>query len=249
MVEFRKVRTRRLYESVVEQFLGLISEGKIRLGQRLPTERELAVSMGVSRGVLREAFRVLEARGLIESRQGGGRFLRALPGSSGDANISLQLEQVAFLDYWEVREALECRAARLAALHASVAARQSLVAFAEELVEERKSVGVSVERDMAFHRKIADTSGNVLLSRLICELLDAVDGMRARLIEKISETKVPYDFLEDHIDIATAIQMGEPDLAEKLVRQHLSVARRKYADLSHRLEVPGTASSSVAALK
>src|SRR5947208_3036285 len=74
---FGQVAAERRYEAVVRQILALISHGEIAPGSRLPAERDLAERLGVSRNVLREAFRVLEARGIVRSRAGGGRFVRA----------------------------------------------------------------------------------------------------------------------------------------------------------------------------
>lgn len=231
MFEFRRVQPKRLYESVVEQFLALIAEGKIEPGQRLPTERELEKSMGVSRGVLREAFRVLEARGLIESKQGGGRFLRGVPHALDAASLSpdLQLEQVAFLDYWEVREALEARAARLAAVHAEKKERDGLVQKARAVLALAPGAPERVDADMEFHRAIAFASKNLLLTRLLTELLDVAIGMRQRLVEKLVGDRSVGEYPGDNLEIAKSIRAGDPDEAEALILRHLAVARRKYA--------------------
>lgn len=230
MYGLRRVQPKRLYESVVEQFLALIAEGKIELGERLPTERELEERLGVSRGVLREAFRVLEARGLIESRQGGGRFLRALPHGVDSVSLSpdLQLEQAAFLDYWEVREALEARAARLAAAKANDQERNDLVQMARNLIALPANSGERERADMEFHRTIARLSKNLLLMRLLNDLLDVAVGMRERLVERLVGERTDGDYPVDNLEIAMAIQAGNEDEAATLVLRHLRIARRKY---------------------
>jgi len=82
VVSFRKVSRYRLYQDVVGQLVEHIRSGRILPGERFPSERELERQMGVSRGILREAFRVLEAGGIVESQPGGGRFLKQLDGRS-----------------------------------------------------------------------------------------------------------------------------------------------------------------------
>ena len=72
-----------LYEDVVNDLYTLIDESQLQPGDKLPPERELTEKLGISRNVLREAFHVLESRGIINSHQGKGRFLRVMP-KAGD---------------------------------------------------------------------------------------------------------------------------------------------------------------------
>ena len=78
-MDFRSVLVTRSYEQVVQQIRGRIRSGMLVPGQRLPTERELADSFGVSRGVIREALKVLGSMGLVESRQGSGTYVCSNP--------------------------------------------------------------------------------------------------------------------------------------------------------------------------
>ena len=74
---FKTIVPVRLYESVTEQIMNLIKNNELKPGDKLPPERDLAEKFSISRGSLREAFRVLESRGIIE-RPGGGRFIREI---------------------------------------------------------------------------------------------------------------------------------------------------------------------------
>src|SRR3982751_343053 len=82
--EFRQVQIRRTFEEVAAQVRGMLFDGSLRPGDRLPPERELAVTLGVGRPALREALRALEVGGLLELRKGktGGAFI-----SSGDHRV------------------------------------------------------------------------------------------------------------------------------------------------------------------
>lgn len=138
---FRPARRQRLYEDVVDQILDLVRKGEILPGQRLPSERELEPQLGVSRGVLREAFRVLEARGLVTSRAGEGRYLRDLPSHFGHVGtdfswLPLRLEQAVILDLWEAREALEAKAAEAAARRAQPDDLDKLQRLCDELASD-----------------------------------------------------------------------------------------------------------------
>jgi len=76
---FQPVRPRRIYEDIVRQIQGLIAERQLQPGDRLPSERELAELLSVSRASVREALRVLSAMGLVEVRSGDGTFVRQAP--------------------------------------------------------------------------------------------------------------------------------------------------------------------------
>jgi len=73
---FKPIRPKKLSEEIVSQIKDLISNGELKPGERIPSERELAAFLGVSRPSVREAIMVLEAMGFLESRQGGGNFVR-----------------------------------------------------------------------------------------------------------------------------------------------------------------------------
>lgn len=111
-----------LYEEVVEELYRLIDEKHIQPGGKLPPERELIEQLKVSRNVLREAFHVLETRGVIVSHQGKGRFLREQPGHGSEKrteSLSKNLERYSMLEAYEVRQVLEVKGVELIIRNAS----------------------------------------------------------------------------------------------------------------------------------
>ena len=116
-MEFREITPVRLYESVIEQIMNLIKNNKLKPGDKLPPERELAEKLSISRGSLREAFRVLESRGLIKSKPGGGRYIREIRknGHNSTENIISSLEKSSILELLEAREMFEVKIAKIAA--------------------------------------------------------------------------------------------------------------------------------------
>ena len=108
-----------LYEEVIENLYRLIDSGKIKPGETFPSERVLIGEWDISRNVLREAFHILEQRGLITSRQGKGRFLRKLPDDQHrdmSESTSKMIERCSLLEIYQVRQMLEAKACGLTAL-------------------------------------------------------------------------------------------------------------------------------------
>ena len=103
-----------LYEEVVKDLYQLIDEEHLKPGDKLPPERELMEQLDVSRNVLREAFRVLESRGVIVSHQGKGRFLRTQSQlSESTESLSKNLERCSMMEAYEVRQVLEVKGVEL----------------------------------------------------------------------------------------------------------------------------------------
>ena len=131
-----------LYEQVVEDLCLLIDRGDFEPGDQLPSERELIEKLNVSRNVLREAFHVLESRGVIVSHQGKGRFLRERSISGKEKrydSLSKNLECYSMIEAYEVRQALEEKAVELIIRNASEKDIEELeVEIHKNLVELRK---------------------------------------------------------------------------------------------------------------
>jgi len=118
---FKTIAPVRLYEGVTKQIIDLIRNKELRPGDKLPPERELAEKFSISRGSLREAFRVLESNGLIKSKPGGGRFVREINKDTfiDTENVILNLEKSSILELLEAREMFEVKIAELAAKRAT----------------------------------------------------------------------------------------------------------------------------------
>lgn len=214
------VRRRRLYEDVVQQLQALISSGRLEPGDQLPSERALAEQLAVSRTSVREALRILEARGMIEARPGQGLFVR---GRRTEEVVSilasyLMKERETFLEVLDVREALERKAAERAALLATdkdlEALKAAVVAMQEEVLEGR----VALDSDTEFHRALGVASRNEVLSHM----LDTVLGLMVqRRREIFSRSYGGVLTLHQHANIYRAIKNRDPNLAGALISTHL----------------------------
>ena len=214
----------RAYEQAAEQISARIQEGVWQPGDRLPSERDLALQLGISRGSTREALRVLEAMGWLEIRPGDGTIVRdrtARPVGAGDdllAGVSVEVG-----DLWEVRKLIEPGAAYLAAERCNAT---ELAAIEDVLTRTEALVGRGAEVEMFsanpdFHMAVAWASGNAMIAHIQRMLVGAeIQATRAlkhedRTPEQVAKT------LAEHRRIYEEIHAGRPKEAERAAFDHL----------------------------
>lgn len=212
----RTLQPQRLSDGVVSELVNAIRAGRIRQGEKLPSERQLSEQLGVSRVSVREGLRMLELLEMIEVKQGRGAFV-----VSSDVKPSgrllrhwLSAHRDEVLELLEVREALEATAAALAAdRKASIAAPGPLdVSDLEALVDQ----------DLMFHRSIAHASGNPVLASLISELNGTLTESRFAMFAIPGRPKRSH---ADHSAIAKAIRSGDSAAAHAAMRTHIAETR------------------------
>lgn len=159
------VRRLKLADSVAAQLEGLIIEGTYEIGDRLPSERELAERFGVGRSSMREALRMVEAAGLLRIDHGVGVFVLRRT-KNDEARSLLLLDDVTVPELFEVRRALEREAAGLAARRITAAESDALLAILDESEAEDVSNQHFVTLDAKFHRMVTQVSKNRLMERL-----------------------------------------------------------------------------------
>jgi DNA-binding FadR family transcriptional regulator len=216
-VSFRQARSRRLYEEVVAQVLELIAAGQLAPGSRLPSERELEQRIGVSRNVLREAFHVLEERGIILARPGGGRYVRSVAtDTSNPAEQVGRLERATILDLLEARELLETQIVALACARITAAEGESLRAAAQK----RESWEDNVE----FHVALAATTHNFMLPRLVRQQMELLRDVHQRGYYDAPERAA--ELLAEHQELAEAVIARDIARAQALTREHFAHTRQ-----------------------
>lgn len=216
---FTPVRGVRLYELIIEQIAALVEDGQLANGDRFPPERYLQEKWKVSRPILREAFRALEMQGIVESRPGGGRYLRAgrIPHPSEFRTQHLTPDRETLIDMWQAREGVEVKAAGLAAVNAS---RAQLAAIGQPLRMLETMTPDAYRRgdvNLDFHAAVARACGNLFLEQIILDLLG-----------RFHETKfkdLPADddwqgLPADHQPVYDAIAAGDQAAAEKAMTSH-----------------------------
>jgi GntR family transcriptional regulator, transcriptional repressor for pyruvate dehydrogenase complex len=215
------VKRSRIYEHIVEQIRALIREGRWAPGDQIPPERELAERFRVSRTSVREALRALEMQGVIDSRQGGGTFVRtadteALVPPLAAAILRGRQELAEVL---EVRELIEPGIARSAAMRASAEHISELEALLEkqrQCIAEGRSF---VDEDTAFHYTLARAADNHILLRLHNLILDLLRESRQSYLHVPDR---PQLSLRGHEAILNAIRGHDPQAAYDASLEHIS---------------------------
>ena len=214
------IKSARIYEEIVRQVKQLIAEGRLKSGDRLPPERDLAEKFVVSRTSVREALRALESRGLIEIRAGDGAFVR-------DISVETLIEPLALVilphreavgELFEARRLLEPAIATLAARRATpeeiAEMERILEAQAKEVAEGRTGVA----QDAAFHAALAGSAHNRAISRIVNALMDLLTQSRE---ESLQTPGRPARSHRDHLRILEAIRRRDEMAAHRTVLDHL----------------------------
>lgn len=169
-------REQRLYERVAERILVLVQGETWRPGDRLPTERDLAEAFGVSRTVVREAVKVLEARGVLETQAGSRAFVRKPDSTIVSRSLQTYLQMMGQDDIdlrlWEIRRVLEVETAALAALRASAEQGREFQRLCGEMRKQVHSPRVLAELDLQFHLLVAESTQNELFGVLLAPLIE-----------------------------------------------------------------------------
>ena len=210
-----------LFDQIVALFVEKAKLGELKPGDKLPPERDLVGQLGIGRQALREALRVLEARGILENIPGEGRvFLGDEP--AAPARIAERLRKSTVLDILEARSAIEARIAELAALRAdekNVARLRELVARDNE-AGSRESYSYGMNSD--FHLEIALASGNLILHEMLKLLLTMRTDVSAT--DLLTQEQYGHTFAE-HTSIVDAIAKGDASRAASLMRGHVDGTR------------------------
>jgi GntR family transcriptional regulator, transcriptional repressor for pyruvate dehydrogenase complex len=217
--EFEVVRRNRVYEEVAKQIERLILK-KLRPGDRLPSERELADMLRVSRGSIRDAIRSLELLGLVEARQGTGTIVRESSTESlaNPFATALKRRKELVSELLDFRKMLEPPLAARAATHASP---EELVEMEEILrrQEERQRQGDdAVAEDAEFHYSVALACDNSVVMKVIDILMDLLRDTRARSLQVEGR---PQKSLSGHRRILAAIKRHDAEAAKAAMRRHL----------------------------
>ena len=215
-----------LVELAVSQLREQVMSGQWPVGGRLPAETELAQRLEVGRSTVREAVRALVHAGLLETRQGSGTYVRSLtPGAGWEP----RLRRAAVLDAYEVREALEVQAARLAASRRTEADIAALRGCLAERTRARGSDAQFVEADLAFHRAVVAAAHNPLLAEMFGSFAAV---LREALIAIRSDQAVQGPGADAaHERLAAAIEAGDAAGAAQATHDHLDPTAAKLRSL------------------
>ncbi len=217
--QFGPIERRKVYELVADRLVEEISARRLKPGDPIPAERQLAETLSVGRSSIREALRMLESRGLIISL-GHGAFTVAEYGNPLNASLALLVEMRHgdLQELFEVRKVLEVEMAGIAAERRSEVDLERMRRAIEAMDE---GIGVAdryIAGDLEFHQAVVAATGN----RIARSVMEAIrDVMRLALFEIYRIPGSPERSMEQHRRILEAVAQGDPDLARERVREHL----------------------------
>jgi GntR family transcriptional repressor for pyruvate dehydrogenase complex len=216
----RRLERPRLYEQVVHRLLEHVNEAGLRPGQRLPPERVLADTLGVSRTSVRQAMVALEVEGIVEVRHGDGTYLMR---SGGPARpLGTLLGSHRQLEVVEVREALEVKIAELAARRRTAQDLDTINQAVERMAADLAEGGDGGRFGAEFHAAVTLAAHNALMAELVDRLSEP---LRCPSVGAPSESgqPAPSSALAGHRRIADAVRRAEPKAAAAAMRAHLDV--------------------------
>ncbi|HJF30658.1 MAG TPA: FadR family transcriptional regulator [Sporosarcina psychrophila] len=225
---------KKTYELIVEKIEELFLNGKLKSGDKLPPERELASLFGVSRTSVREALQALEISGSIEIRQGGGSFIKVPEGQLVSEALStaiIQAENNLVYEMLELRRALEVESASLAAQRATSADLEKIRQSLEQMATSGEDTEAGVQADLHFHLQIVQATHNQLLINLVQTLTERMeDTIRATRKHRFSDETRYEDTFEEHKEIYVAIASGNAQESKKLMEEHITRIRKELSE-------------------
>ena len=225
MLMYKAVRASRLYEQIVEQIEASIKDGRLKPGEQLLAERELAQQFGVSRTAVREAVKTLSEKGLVEAYSGRGTFVTSGRSQSMRNSLNSLLKGGDLQNSTHVVEMREILEPEFTALAAVRIGEQHLVMMREAVAVMDRSMDhpdAYIEADLDFHLALAEAAGNPL----ILSLLDSLVGvLREQRMGIFAVTGGPDRGQVHHKLILAAIEQRSASKARKAMRAHLEQVR------------------------
>jgi GntR family transcriptional repressor for pyruvate dehydrogenase complex len=232
---FLKVTPEKLSNSVVRQIEQLILRGILRPGERLPSERELADKLGVSRPSLRDAIADLADRGLLVSRAGSGIFVAEVLGSAFSPALTqlFSTHDEAVFDYISFRRDMEGLAAERAAVFGSETDLKLIdTIFGKmELAHQKRDPSDEAQLDAEFHMAIIEASHNVIMLHMLRSMFELLrQGVFYNRQVMFKNRMTRDQLLDQHRAINAAIQARDPAAAREAIGAHMAYVETAFHD-------------------
>lgn len=223
-MDLAPIKSTRIYQEIVRQVKQMIAEGRLKSGDRLPPERDLADKFRVSRTSVREALRALESLGLIEIRPGEGTFVREVSVEALIEPLALVMasQREAIHELFEARRLLEPAVAALAAGRATPEEIHEMERILEEQAREVAAGKTGVVQDAAFHAAIGTAAHNRAITRIAHAVMDLLTQSRE---ESLNTPGRPTRSHQDHRRILAAIAARDEPRARQAMLDHLEAVQ------------------------
>ena len=210
--QIHRIKVERLSEKVIEQLLQIIRSGELAIGDKLLPESALAQQLGVSRGILREALTVMEARGFLKRTPREGTTIIRNQESKLAENLSVQLRKASFLNLLDFRESVECKVVEKVIDNAS---DSDIEALAELIQKQELEIN---SKDYYFHYRLASLSGNPLFVSFIDTYYDLIKEIRDINLQVQDRAQ---HVAKEHIRIVNALRKRDKAAARRATKDHL----------------------------
>jgi GntR family transcriptional repressor for pyruvate dehydrogenase complex len=226
---------KKILDEVYDQLLSLISNGKLKPGERLPPERVLARDLKVSRQSIREALKRAESKGLVKVRQGEGTFILSAASHLIESPfLTLMTEEVEKIyEFIEIRKLIEAWCAKKAAEFITAKELKKMekaLSEMEKLIDSREILG---KPDIDFHIAIAEASHNTLMVHMMTTIKQIFLSMFkiSNFIRRPGKNKI---LIKQHQEIYEAIKNRNPELAGKKMERHLLFVETEWREEMNR---------------
>ena len=212
---------RRLYERIARQLAKAIEDGVYEVGQRLPSERELAQSFEVSRPTVREAIIALELDGMVDVRLGSGVYVTNRRPPAGEEHV----KDIGPFELLEARRAIEGEACALAALRIDDEQLEQLSSLIEEMRADNRhnEILLSEDADRRFHELIATSTQNSAIIAAVQMLWDArARSPQSHMLDDKNRAIGLKPPIDEHTLIVRALKRCDPDAARAAMHKHLT---------------------------
>lgn len=215
------LKVERLYRQISNLLINSISNGQFSAGELIPSERELARQLGVSRSSIREALIALEITGWVEIRTGNGVYVCDPLPESASPVLPVD-EEFSLKSLIKARQIYEATMAELAAVNASDDQRAELIEITHDLTQSRVNDEKFLREDKRFHLLISEMTGNEMLREMMEYLWNKRKSSRfVRLESHYAASDFPLIMNQDHADITNAIVGRDPVQARACMERHL----------------------------
>lgn len=219
---FSSIRPSKIPDILYKQLVSLITKGHIKPGERLPSERDLALDLGVSRQSVREAVFRAKAAGLIEVRQGGGTFVISSLRGNLKPPLSILLEEQAekVFEFLEIRRLIEAWCAEKAAVAAKSLDLKRMQGILRRMERGMPTTERWEKADLDFHSSLAAATHNVIAMHVMEGLKESFHSY-FRVKQFTTRTERKDELLQQHKGIFDSIKRKNPRDARQRVLEHL----------------------------
>ena len=222
---FKEIEQKKIYLQILEQIKENIIDGNLKSGDRLPSERQWAEQLGVSRATIREAIRALEMIGLVKCQQGEGNFIAAdyEDTLTQPLTIMFWLSKAKISQIQELRRALETESAKLAAKHMTPE-RYERIEKISKAIETETDESIRADLDKQFHYEIAMASENIMIKNVLLSSASLIEALIKDIRIAILDDPLRGPLIDQqHQNVLLALKNNDPLKAAMAMSQHMDL--------------------------